>query len=117
MLVSGMVLGFMTLGGCYVMYKRLPSGLKQFCQRHPLLVDLLLAGAFYSIMGPTLVAHVAAATMSLGAMGLLHMARHPQDFEFVTDSIEAAKQQFSNALDKLRQINEEHKRRKLASVG
>ena len=115
MLGDGLILGVFTLLGFSMIYKKLPKGVKVMITRHPLATDVLLAVVFYSVMGFTLVAHVAAATMTLGAMGMLYVAKNPQDFDFVYDTVDRMKATVKEGLSKLREMNQEYKQRKLAA--
>ena len=112
MLISGFILGSITLGAFCLTYQKLPKGVKMFLVKHPLFTDVVMVVFFYTVMGFTVVAHVACATMALGAMFLLEIARNPSDYEFITDSLDRAKQSWKNALQKLKDINNEYKKEK-----
>ena len=112
MIVEGMLLGTITMTGFAFTYKKLPGRVKRFIVRHPLLTEVVMVVTFYEIMGMTVIAHVAAAVMTLQAMALLHIARNPDDFRFLDDVIDEGKAKMRAAMDKLKEINARHMARK-----
>lgn len=117
MILDGMVLGLGTAAVGAATYSKLPKGVKAWVVRHPLLVEIGMTVVFYEVMGMTLVAHVACATMIAACMVLMHMQRNKQDYQFLFDAVDEGKKKLNAALAKLRDMNKEHmERRKLEAV-
>jgi hypothetical protein len=95
---EGILLGILTLAGYAVIYNRLPKNVKTFFVRHPLLTDVILAVLFYMLMGFSLTAHIACATMTLGAMILLEFEREPEKYQFFFELSEKAKAGYNKFL-------------------
>lgn len=112
MILDGIVLGLGTLGVGTLTYSKLPEGVKAWVVRHPLLVEVGMTVIFYEVMGMTLVAHVACATMIAGSIALMHMQRNKQDYQFLFDAVDEGKKKLNGALAKLRDMNKEHMERK-----
>jgi len=103
MLLNGIFLGGITVAGLIVVYKRLPNGIQAIICRHPLLTDVICIYFFYSLMGMSLVAHVAVAFMTLTTQVLLHVERRKEDYQFLYDIVDTAKLRFREAMDGFRQ--------------
>ncbi|MCI0526098.1 MAG: hypothetical protein L0Y56_01410 [Nitrospira sp.] len=107
MILEGAALGGMTLLGLGVVYKRLPQGVQTFVCRHPLLTDCVLVVFFYKLMGMSLIAHVAVATMTLGTQAFFHVERNKEDYQFLYDLARKGNSMMSEGLNKLKDIVKE----------
>ena len=109
MLLEGAVLGGITLSAFTITYNRLPEKVKGFIKNHPLITDTVCVVFFYKLMGATIIAHVAVATMSLGMQALLHIARNKEDYQLLFDIRDKAKQQFLVSAEALKSMLKKNK--------
>jgi hypothetical protein len=100
--MDGMFLGVMTFVGFSVIYSRLHPKVKIFAQNHPVFTDVVCAVFFYQVMGMTITAHFAVATMSMLSMAGLHIAKNKDDFAFLFDWIDRAKSKVNELLQQLK---------------
>lgn len=110
MLIEGMLLGTMTTMGFCLLYGKLPPWLKQFIIAHPLMSEIVMSAGFYAIMGMTITAHFAVATMVLEVQGLLHIAQHPEKFLFLNAAIAKARLSLKGVTNRIDQMNEDWKK-------
>lgn len=110
MLIDGVLLGTMTTFGFCLIFGKLPPWLKGWLANHPLATDIIVSCGFYAIMGMTLTAHFAVATMVLEVQGMLHIWKNPEKFLFLQHAKMKAKEALKGLTDRVDQINEEYKR-------
>ena len=65
MILDGLALATLTGTGFYLVFRRLPKGVKKFLQKHYLLTDIVACLLTYIVLGGTLVALFAAAFLGI----------------------------------------------------
>jgi hypothetical protein len=110
MLIDGVLLGTMTTLGFCLIYGKLPPWMQDWMANHPLLTDIIVSCGFYAVMGMTLTAHFAVATMVLQVQGLLHIKRNPEKFLFLQAAKARARAALKGVEDKIDEMNEDWKK-------
>lgn len=116
MLVEGAILGTMTTLGFILMYGKMPPWIQEFMKNHPVITEIVLVTGFYLLMGMSVTAHFAVGAMVLQVQAAMYVARNPDDFLFLKEAKNKAKQALSGILGKVKQINEDYKRNNMITV-
>ena len=104
MMTTGFSLAVITATGFYMVYRKLPTSIREFMQRHVLLTDVVACLLTYMLFGGTLVALFAAAFMGLFTSVLLAMANDPRTagaLEKLAKRIVAAKDKLVDGLARI----------------
>ena len=120
MLMAGFILGFISFVSWATIYHKLPEGVKKFCAKHSLLIDILTTGATYLTLGnisSSLVSAFAAAWVGLLFELYMFIQRNPEDFTWLDDMIDSIKLHLKEIQLQLQKYNKEYKERKLVSYG
>lgn len=78
MISTGFTLAALTSVGLYMVYRKLPRGLRAFMERHVLLTDLVAMLLTYAFLGGTLVALCASAFLGIITSIMLALANNPR---------------------------------------
>lgn len=109
MLSTAFTLGLLTTVGFYLVYSKLPTKAKKFITKYPLLSDVFALIGTYALFGGTVTALIAGAMVSIVVSMLLHVANHPDDFMWLTDSIQAVKDALAKIQEWMTQLNQQYR--------
>src|SRR5690348_707599 len=116
MMSTAVALAAMVSASMYFCYQKLPRNVRKFILKHSLFVDFLAMVVTFFLLGGTLTALIAGAIVDLMVSLMLHIANHPEDYEFLFDAMKAVKELINTAKDKLKQANESYKAKKAVPV-
>lgn len=83
MLTNAFALALVTSGGFMMVYKKLPPKMRKWIEKHALLADACALFLTYLLLGGTLTALTAGAMVGMMTSGLLHVAQHKEDFQYL----------------------------------
>lgn len=112
MLSDAFALALLTTAGAMMVYKKLPSKVKRFLEKHALMTDLVSLVLTYLLLGGTLTALAAGAMVGIFVSGLLHIANNKEDFLYLFDFIDACKAQLASLNKTLSEFGKEYRLRK-----
>lgn len=120
MIISGLLLGFISFLSWATLYHKMPDRIKRFCARHSLVLDLVTTLATYLTLGnisSSLVSAFAAAWVGLFFEIYMYVERNPQDFDWLHDMMTSVKLHMKELQLKLREMNRSYKEKKLSVAG
>lgn len=83
MLTNAFALALITSGAFMAVYSKLPKKMRKWIEDHALLADACALVLTYLLLGGTLTALSAGAMVGLMTSGLLHVAQHKDEFEYL----------------------------------
>jgi len=116
MISNAITLAALTSAAFFILYKKLPRKAKRLVVKYNLVSDVLSLLATYVIFGGTVTALIAAALVSLVMSIMLHIANHPDDYLWLTDTIKVAKQYIDEGKKQLVELNKRYVNIKDASA-
>lgn len=109
-------LALLTAVGGYIIYKKLPPKAKHLITKYHFLTDLFALIGVYVLFGGTVTALLAGAIVSIIVSVLLHIANHPEDYEWLHDAIERIKAALRQFQTYLIQMNQKYKEKKAGEL-
>jgi len=88
MIVDGLVLATLTGTGFYLVFRRLPKGIKKFLQKHYLITDVVACLLTYMLFGATITALFAAAFLGIIISILLTISHNPTAVAYLEAGVE-----------------------------
>lgn len=108
MLSNAITLAALTSVGFFLIYKKMPRNARKLVVKYNLVSDVLALLATYIIFGGTVTALIAAALVSVVSSIMLHIANHPDDYLWLTDSIKIARQYIDQAKQHMIEMNKKY---------
>lgn len=105
---DGLVLGSLTVGGFYLVYRKLPPKVRAFMEKHALLTDAVALYGTYILMGGGVTALFAAAWAGILTSIMLYIAANPQEFRWLHDFLAFARDQACQFRDYLNKVGREY---------
>lgn len=116
MMANALSISILVTAGFYMLYKKLPLNLRAYIVKYSLVTDFFAMVATYYMFGGTVTALMAGAIVDLMISAMLHIANHPDDFEWLFDAFKAIRQLMDKAQAALKNLNETWKAKKAESV-
>lgn len=108
MLSNAMSIAVMVTAGFFLLYQKLPRNIRRYIVKYSLITDFLAMVATYYMFGGTVTALMAGAIVDIMISAMLHVANHPQDFEWLFDAFKTVKELVVKFQDYLKQINQQY---------
>ena len=98
---NAILLAMLTFVGGYMLWDKLPHGVRKWLQRQGLLTDVLLTYAGYLLLGGTATALMAAAIFDVMVATCIYVVAHPDDFRWLFELLDQAKAGLNGILREL----------------
>lgn len=108
MLSNAVALAALTCAGFYMIYNKLPPRMKAVFVKYDLLTDVSALMLTYVLLGGTLTALIASALVSIVVSMLLHVAKFPNDYVWLTDSLAKVKELLKSFKDMMKGLNQKY---------
>lgn len=112
MIFEGFALGILTTTGWCMLFRQLPVSVQNWIIKHSLLTDFAALVTTYFLLGGGLTAMFASAVADILISAMLHIANHPQDFEWLFDALRMIRELFGKAQNQLKELNNNYKAHK-----
>lgn len=113
MFSDAFALALLTTTGFMFIYKKFPTRLRKFLEKHSLLTDLVAAILTYMLLGGTLTALTASAMVGILTSCLLYIAANPNDFTYLWDFIKVVKNSLKQVQTKLKEYGQQYREAKI----
>lgn len=114
MLSNAFALAILSTGCLYFLYTRLPASAKKWLIDHSLFTDITVMIITFWILGGSVTALFASAVVDLLISMMLHIAKHPTDYQWIFDCLNTVKDLVAKLKDYLLQFNTQYKAAKQA---
>jgi len=108
MLSNAIALAALTCAGFYMIYNKLPPRMKAVFVKYDLLTDVSALMLTYVLLGGTVTALIASALVSIVVSMLLHIAKFPNDYIWLTDSLAKVKGLLDSFKDMMKGLNQKY---------
>lgn len=112
MIINGFILGGVTFVAWATVFHKMPNRVKDWCAKHSLLTDAFFTFATYLVLSDALVSLLAAAWVGIMFEGYMYILRNKEDFDWLYDGIDVAKDRLNNLKQYIRKINRNYKEQK-----
>lgn len=116
MLANAISIAVLVTSGFILLFNKLPRNIRKFITKYSLLTDFLCMVTTYYMFGGTVTALLAGAIVDLMVSALLHIANHPQDFEWLFDALQVVKDLLNKAKNMLKELNFNYKKNKVPVI-
>ena len=94
------------------LYKKFPKGVQRFALKHVLLTDATLMVATVSTFGMTATGLLAGGMLDVIITCAIHIANHPDDFQYIFDAKNFLGEQLTNVSDALNEFGRNYRESK-----
>jgi hypothetical protein len=115
-LANAISIAVLVTAGAFMLYQKLPRNVRRWIVKYSLLTDFLAMVITYYMFGGTVTALMAGAIVDLLISAMLHIANHPQDFEWLFDSFKMIRELMDKVQVKLHEFNKAYKEKKMESI-
>lgn len=116
MMANALSIAVLVTSGFILLYNKLPRNIRRFITKYSLLTDFLCMVTTYWMFGGTVTALMAGAIVDVMISALLHIANHPNDFEWLFDALKAVKDLLDKARSMLSELNNRYKSTKSQTI-
>jgi alpha/beta superfamily hydrolase len=113
MLANALSISVLVTASFVMLYQKLPRNLRRYIVKYSLVTDFLAMVVTYYMFGGTVTALLAGAIVDLMISVILHIANHPQDFEWLFDALKSVQVLIDKAKEYIKQINNQYKAQKV----
>jgi hypothetical protein len=110
MISTAFTLACLITASLFFLYNHLPREVRRWVLKHGLLVDFVVMIATFTSLGTTVTALIAGAIVDLFVSAAIHIMNHKEDFAFIFDTFEMAKELLKKGQVKLQEVNSEWKK-------
>jgi hypothetical protein len=108
MLSNALTLAAFTSAGFFIIYNKLPLRIKMLMIRYDLITDFLALMLTYIVFGGTVTALIAAALVSIIISILLHIAKYPNDYIWLSDTLTNVSQLIQEGKNVMKNLNQKY---------
>lgn len=116
MMGNAVSLALLTAIGGYIVYKKLPPRARHLITKYHFLTDMFALIGVYTLFGGTVTALIAGGIVSIIVSALLYMANHPDDYQWLYDTLERVKLVLLQLQQKMQELNENYKAKKASEA-
>lgn len=116
MLANALSISVLVTASFVMLYQKLPRNLRRYIVKYSLVTDFLAMVVTYYMFGGTVTALLAGAIVDVMISAILHIANHPQDFEWLFDALKMVHELLDKAQAHLKQLNDQYKAQKAQPV-
>lgn len=116
MLANAMSIAVLVTAGFFMLYQKLPRNIRRWIVKYSLITDFIAMVVTYYMFGGTVTALMAGAIVDVMVSAMLHIANHPQDFEWLFDTFKVIRQMMDKVQVYLKDLNDSYKAKKMESV-
>ena len=116
MIANAMSIAVLVTAGFFMLYQKLPRNIRRWLVKFSLVTDFVCMVFTYYMFGGTVTALMAGAIVDVMISGMLHIANHPQDFEWLFDFFTMVKELIEKVRVKLAELNQAYKDKKAQVV-
>lgn len=109
MIFDAVAMATLATTGFYLLYKKLPRNIRQWIVKHSLFTDFAAMVITYWMFGGGITALMAGAIVDIMVSGLLHIANHPDDFEWLFDILKQVRVALDRFKTYLVELNNSYK--------
>jgi hypothetical protein len=109
MMGNAISIALMVTSGFVLLYQKLPRNIRKWIVAHSLVTDFGCMVITYWMFGGTVTALMAGAIVDLMVSAILHIANHPQDFEWLFDAFKQIRVLMDRAQQYIKELNVKYK--------
>lgn len=113
MIFDACAMAVLATTGFYLLYQKLPRNIRRWITKHALLTDFVTMILTYWMFGGGITALMAGAMVDILVSIMLHIANHPEDFEWLFDAFRQMRAMLDKVQVYLTDINTTYKASKL----
>ena len=108
MLSNAFALAVLSSAGFYVIYKKMPGRAQKLMVKYDLVADVAALIFTYVLFGGTVTALIAAAIVSIVVSMMIHIAKHPDDYVWLNQTLAVVKSLVNDAKNMLNDFLKEN---------
>jgi hypothetical protein len=116
MLANALSISALVTASFFMLYQKLPRNIRRYIVKYSLVTDFLAMIITYYMFGGTVTALLAGAIVDLMISAMLHIANHPQDFEWLFDAFKMIKELLDKAQIYLKELNNSYRAKKMEAI-
>lgn len=113
MLANALSISVLVTASFVMLYQKLPRNLRRYIVKYSLVTDFLAMVVTYYMFGGTVTALLAGAIVDVMISMILHIANHPQDFEWLFDALKMVREFLNKAQTYFKELNDQYKAQKV----